>query len=83
MQASATQEVVEQAEIAAPEVFDAEAAMGTFDLLCSQCHAASLADGYPFANRDEVVSLVTRMVDNGLFASEDDLSQVIAYLETR
>ena len=82
IQASATQEAVAQPDVGLPDNYDAEAAMGVFDANCSQCHSANLVQGADLSSRDNVVSLVTRMVDNGLFASEDDLSLIVAYLST-
>ena len=49
-------------------------------LFRSQCHETTLVEDSDLDNRDAVVTLVTRMVSNGLTASDDELSQIMAYV---
>ena len=61
--------------------FDVAAAQQVFNAKCSQCHSPDLALQKSFGNTDEVVQLVTRMVGNGLVASEAELEQVVRFLQ--
>ena len=61
--------------------FDVAAAQQVFNAKCSQCHSPDLALQKSFANTDEVLQLVTRMVGNGLVASEAELEQVVRFLQ--
>lgn len=75
-----TRAAVRSADISTPDTYDTAAAMGVFEVTCSQCHSPSLVLGTTFNTPEDVQSLVTRMVSNGLTASEEDLSQIMAYL---
>lgn len=83
IQASATAEAVQSSSVAVPAAFDPDRAMAVFDAKCSQCHSSGLVEFAGIASRDDAVSLVTRMVGNGLTASEDELGQIMAYLTDR
>jgi mono/diheme cytochrome c family protein len=56
---------------------DMETAKQTFSAKCVQCHALPAVDA---ASADEAKALVTRMVANGLVASQDELRQIVSYL---
>ena len=60
--------------------FDVAAAQEVFNSKCSLCHSQDLALQKTFENTDEVSTLVTRMVANGLSASEAELEQIIRFL---
>ena len=47
---------------------------------CSQCHSPDLVRGAVLTTPDDVETLVTRMVSNGLTAEADELGQIMAYL---
>ena len=60
--------------------FDVVAAQEVFNSKCSLCHSQDLALQKTFESTDEVSMLVTRMVANGLSASEAELEQIIRFL---
>jgi len=60
--------------------FDLEASRRTFRRTCSQCHELDQVAAAPPETFEEVVTLVQRMVGNGLNASELQLDQVMYYL---
>ena len=62
------------------EDFDVAAAQVIFENTCSQCHSIDLPLQKEFASADEVSALVTRMVSNGLVASESELEQIVRFL---
>lgn len=62
--------------------FDVAAAQGVFESKCSMCHSQELALQKTFGSEEEVVQLVTRMVANGLRASEGELEQIVRYLNS-
>ncbi len=61
--------------------FDVAAAEEVFNSKCSLCHSQELALQKTFGSADEVSQLVTRMVANGLAASESELEQVVRYIQ--
>jgi len=61
--------------------FDVAAAEEVFNSKCSLCHSKDLALDKSFENTGEVSQLVTRMVANGLAASEAELEQIIRFLK--
>lgn len=73
-------EAVASVEAVVPAAFDLEAAKGIFEMKCSQCHSPNLVKGAILTTPDDVSSLVTRMVSNGLTAEADELGQIMAYL---
>jgi len=60
--------------------FDIEATQMVFESKCSQCHSIDLPLQKQFASADEVPTLVTRMVGNGLVASEGELESIVRFL---
>jgi len=60
--------------------YDPVAAKDMFEQKCSQCHSPEQITQRPPATRSEVVSLVERMVANGLAANEAELNTIIRYL---
>ena len=60
--------------------YDPVAAKDIFEQKCSQCHSPEQITQRPPATRSEVVSLVQRMVANGLAANETELNTIIRYL---
>jgi mono/diheme cytochrome c family protein len=61
-------------------VYDAAAAEQLFQSKCSQCHAADDVRNAPPGSEDEARELVAWMVDEGLEATVDELSQIVQYL---
>ena len=74
MQSAAKTRAVEDAN------YDPVAAKDIFEQKCSQCHSPEQITQRPPATRSEVVSLVQRMVANGLAANETELNTIIRYL---
>jgi mono/diheme cytochrome c family protein len=68
---------VAQAETAS---VDREATAQLFEAKCSQCHAAALVAKFPPKSEDDARALVTRMVEEGLEATEEELSRIVWYL---
>lgn len=60
--------------------YDADTAEALFNSTCSQCHSQELPLQKQFASADEVSSLVSRMITNGLNASAEELDAIIQYL---
>ena len=60
--------------------FDSEQMRRTFEINCALCHDRDRVDESPPRTVEEVGSMGSRMVENGMFASEDELEQIIAYL---
>jgi mono/diheme cytochrome c family protein len=56
------------------------AAKTAFEASCNGCHAASQVETAPPRSEGEARTLVARMVDNGLFAADKNLEQIIFYL---
>jgi mono/diheme cytochrome c family protein len=65
---------------AAMKTFDLAVARQTFEATCSQCHKLTNIDRDPPASAQEAGELVSRMVENGLDAPQDDLEQIVFYL---
>ncbi len=63
------------------KTFNISSAQVVFEGKCAQCHPLSLVEAKPPSNRDAAVSLVKRMVRNGLTANDDELSQIMFYLD--
>lgn len=63
-----------------PTTYDSTAAKQLFEDKCSQCHEATLVSDSPPGSEDEARELVARMVDAGLEATEEELSQIVQYL---
>jgi mono/diheme cytochrome c family protein len=63
-----------------PAAYDAATAEQLFKTKCSQCHPESLARLAPPSSEDEARELVAAMVEEGLEATEDELSQIVRYL---
>ena len=80
LQGAASKQAVTQAKTVVLENYDDDKAKGLFDIKCAQCHETALVEDSDLDNRDAVVTLVTRMVANGLTASDDELSQIMAYV---
>ena len=51
-----------------------------FEAKCSQCHGIALVFQSPPGSEDEARELVASMVDEGLEATEAELSQIVRYL---
>jgi mono/diheme cytochrome c family protein len=60
--------------------YDPDAARQLFESRCSQCHATSLVSDMPPTSAEEARDLVSRMVDEGLEESQDELTQIARYL---
>ena len=60
--------------------FDVDAARELFQTRCSQCHSPVLVEGKPPASGDAALQLVTRMVRNGLQATDMELATIVRYL---
>ena len=79
----------EQSQEAAEAVSTREAEAATldpatgkklFETKCSQCHPPALVDQVPLDSEGDARELVTRMVGEGLEATEDELSQIVQFL---
>ena len=66
-----------------PEPYDRAEAQLVFEELCSQCHELSDVDLDPPQSDAEVHELIVRMVENGMEASAQELSQVTQYMNDR
>ncbi len=75
-----TKAAVQAAEPGAEVAFDSGAATAVFESKCSQCHPTSLVNMFPPASVEAARDLVTRMVDEGLVATPEELSQILQYL---
>ncbi len=60
--------------------FDVDAARELFQTRCSQCHSPVLVEAKPPASGDDALQLVTRMVRNGLQATDTELATIVRYL---
>jgi mono/diheme cytochrome c family protein len=65
---------------AATAAFDLSQAKQLFETKCSECHKPSLVAAAPPRSREAARSLVAQMVEEGLTATERELSQIIEYL---
>jgi hypothetical protein len=63
-----------------PAAFDLASAKTTFESTCNGCHPLSNVDSSPPKSEAEARTLAARMVDNGLFADERSLEQIVGYL---
>ncbi len=62
--------------------FDPVAARETFEETCSQCHGLKNIEQSPPASYEEVTALMSRMIDNGLEAPEEELQMIAFHLST-
>jgi mono/diheme cytochrome c family protein len=76
-QAAAQAVVREEAGSAA---YDPAAAKQLFEAKCSQCHQTGLVAAAPPGSEEEARNLVARMVQEGLEATEAELTQIVRYL---
>jgi len=60
--------------------FDLQKARRLFETKCSQCHAAKLPDEAAVKTAEDARELVTRMVGNGLSATDTELETLTAYI---
>lgn len=60
--------------------YDPAAAQALFEAKCSQCHRTKLVNMVTLKSEDDSHQLVTRMVDEGLEATEAELSLIVRYL---
>ncbi len=60
--------------------YDTDEARQLFERTCSQCHSITNVDRATPGSPEEVVALVSRMVGNGLTASQDQLATIIRYI---
>jgi mono/diheme cytochrome c family protein len=63
-----------------PSSYDREVARQLFETKCSECHETTLVEEDPPDSEAGAQDLVTRMVEEGLTASEEELSQIVRYL---
>lgn len=59
---------------------DPGAAKQMFEMRCSECHGLELVDQSSLRSENDVRSLVARMVEEGLTATEDELGQIVQHL---
>jgi cytochrome c5 len=52
----------------------------TYERLCTQCHELDDVESHRFTGEDDVQEVMSRMVDNGLEASSDELKAITWYL---
>ena len=60
--------------------YDPALAKQLFETKCSECHATSEVDQAPPDSEDAARELVTRMVQEGMTASAEELAQIVRYL---
>lgn len=60
--------------------YDAEAARELFEAKCSLCHGVEQVANKPPESKDAAIQLITRMVSNGLIATDQELTTIIQYL---
>jgi mono/diheme cytochrome c family protein len=60
--------------------YDPAAAQALFEAKCSQCHKTKLVSTFTLKSEDDSRELVGRMVDEGLEASEAELTLIVRYL---
>jgi rubredoxin/mono/diheme cytochrome c family protein len=65
---------------AAPVTYDPATAHKLFLGACSQCHELDLVDEKPPVSEEKARELVSSMVDEGLEATEEELSQIVRFL---
>jgi mono/diheme cytochrome c family protein len=63
-----------------PSAYDRVAAKRLFETKCSECHETTLVEQVPPDSEAAAQDLVTRMVEEGLTATEEELSQIVRYL---
>jgi mono/diheme cytochrome c family protein len=74
----AAQAVAEPASAVA--TFDPAAAQRVFESKCAECHGVDLVEQATLRTADDARDLVTRMVDAGLSATEEELTQIVQHL---
>ena len=74
----AAQAVVQ--EEAGRAAYDPAAAKQLFEAKCSQCHQDGMVANAPPGSEEEARNLVVRMVEEGLEATEEELTQIVRYL---
>ena len=81
-QAAERQEQAKRAAAAAgePDAYDADLAKRLFETKCSQCHETSVVDETPPGSSEEIQELIARMVEEGLEATEQEIAQLVRYL---
>jgi rubredoxin/mono/diheme cytochrome c family protein len=67
-------------ESAEPVDYDETAARQLFQAKCSQCHQTDLVTADPPASEQEARELVTRMVEEGLEATEEEIALIVRYI---
>ncbi len=65
---------------AEPAAYDSVSAQQLFQAKCAQCHDAALVAAAPPASEQEARDLVTRMVEEGLEATGEEIAQIVRYL---
>ena len=60
--------------------YNAVQAKRLFETKCSECHKTTLVEKKPPSSEAAARALVARMVEEGLTAKEDELSQIARYL---
>jgi cytochrome c2 len=71
----------EQVDSSSATIFDLATAQAIFEMTCSKCHQLSNIENSPPKNIKQVKGIVARMVMNGLQAPEEELAQIVFYLE--
>ncbi|TVS13656.1 MAG: hypothetical protein EA424_21210 [Planctomycetaceae bacterium] len=74
----AAEALVEEPE--EPIAYDARAAQQLFEYKCAQCHSLALVDYVPPDSKEAARQIVLSMVDEGMEATEAELSQLVRYL---
>ena len=54
-----------------------------YELLCSQCHELDDVEGYTWTDEKDLAEVMSRMLDNGLEASPEDVAGVEWYLKEK
>ena len=70
----------EQAQ--APSAASSQDAKTLFEATCSQCHGLDEIKSYPFSSSQTPISVVKRMVSNGMKISETDLQSIVQHIQS-
>ena len=74
----AVEAVVEQA--AEPSDYNVAVARALFESKCAQCHGLDTVDSAPPGSEAAAREMVSAMVDEGLEATGEEISQIVRYL---
>jgi mono/diheme cytochrome c family protein len=77
---SQSRSIARQSKFLTSQDYDPVTAKALFETKCAQCHSSSLIENATFSAPEDVQTLVSRMIQNGLNADESELGQITTYL---